>query len=123
MKWEKCSTELSDILAGATAGSPAQKRMMFGCPAYFINGNMVTGVHQSNIILRLNEDDRRSILEEFDEAAPFEPFPGRPMKEYIALPAAVYDDSALLKSWLSRSFRYGASLPPKQPKQKKNKEK
>ena len=42
MKWEKCSTELSDILAAAMTMVPAQKRMMFGCPAYFYNGNMFT---------------------------------------------------------------------------------
>ncbi|XUX00757.1 MAG: hypothetical protein TUN42_01880 [Dehalogenimonas sp.] len=73
MKWEKCSTKLAAIPAAATTGSSAQKRMMFVCPEYFINGNMVTGVHQPNIILRLSEADRRSILKEFNEAAPFEP--------------------------------------------------
>ncbi|PPD59127.1 TfoX/Sxy family protein [Dehalogenimonas etheniformans] len=104
MKWEKCSTELSATLAAATAGSPAQKRMMFGCPAYFINDNMVTGVHQSNIILRLSEADRRSMFKEFDEAAPFEPFSGRSMKEYLALPAVVSDNSTVFQSWLSKAF-------------------
>ena len=123
MKWEKCSTELSDILAAAMAGSPAQKRMMFGCPAYFINGNMVGGVHQSNIIMRLSEADRRLMLEEYDEAPPFEPFPGRSMKEYIAVPAAVYENPGTFQSWLTRSFQYAASLPPKMPKPGVKKEK
>ena len=118
MKWEKCSTDLSDILAAAMATFPAQKRMMFGCPAYFIDGNMFIGVHQSSIILRLTEADRNSIMRQFDEAAPFEPFPGRLMKEYIAIPAAVYDDPDTLRSWLDKAVKYAAVLPPKTPKPK-----
>ena len=118
MKWDKCSVEMSDVMAEAMTGIPAQRRIMFGCPAYFINGNMFTGVHQSNIILRLTEDDRRLMMEDYDEAVPFEPFPGRPMKEYITVPSVVYDNPPVFRSWLDRSFKYAAALPPKQPKSK-----
>ena len=109
---------MSDILAVAMATFPAQKRMMFGCPAYFIYGNMFTGVHQSSIILRLPEADRNSILQQYDEAAPFEPFPGRFMREYIAIPAAVYDDPGAFRSWLDKAAKYAAAMPPKTPKTK-----
>ena len=113
VKWEKCSSGLSGILADAMIAFPAQKRMMFGCPAYFINGNMFTGVHQSSIILRLTASDRNRIRQEFDEALPFEPFPGRPMKEYITVPAEIYEDSRLFAEWIDQSLNYVAALPPK----------
>ncbi len=116
MKWDKCSTELSDILAAAMAGIPAQKRMMFDCPAYFVNGNMFTGVHGSNIVLRLTESDRRQMLGQFDESTPFEPFPGRFMKEYVTVPAPVYEDGAIFQEWLDKAAKYAAALPPKTPK-------
>jgi TfoX/Sxy family transcriptional regulator of competence genes len=118
MKWEKCSVDMSDVLAEAMNALPAQRRIMFGCPAYFVNGNMFTGVHQSNIILRLTQDDRRLMKNDYDEAVPFEPFPGRPMKEYVIVPSVVYDNLQVFRSWLDRSFKYAAALPPKQAKSK-----
>ena len=113
MKWEKCSIGLSDILADAMSAFPAQKRMMFGCPAYFINSNMFIGVHQSSIILRLTESDRNQIRQEFDEPLPFEPFPGRPMKEYVTVPDEIYENSKLFAEWIDQSLNYAAALPPK----------
>ena len=50
MKWEKCSAKLSDILASGMAIIPAQRRVMFGCPAYFINGNMFAGLFGDGIV-------------------------------------------------------------------------
>jgi len=118
MKWEKCSTELSDILFSAMAAVPAQKRIMFGCPAYFVNGNMFAGVHQSNIILRLTAADRQLMMKEFDEAAPFEPFPGRPMKEYLTVPAEVYENASLFSRWIGKSLANAVALPSKTTKSK-----
>jgi TfoX/Sxy family transcriptional regulator of competence genes len=118
IKWDKCSTELSDILAAAVASIPAQKRVMFGCPAYFTNGNMFAGVHGSNIVLRLPEADRLQMLREFDESTLFEPFPGRFMKEYVTVPAAVYEDGEVFLDWLEKAIKYAAALPPKTPKPK-----
>jgi TfoX/Sxy family transcriptional regulator of competence genes len=116
MKWEKCSTGLSDILADAMGAFPAQKRMMFGCPAYFVNGNMFAGVHQSSIILRLTESDRRQIRQDYDESLPFEPFPGRLMKEYMTVPEALFESPADFAAWIGKSIAYAAALPPKTPK-------
>ena len=113
MKWEKCSSELSDIISVAMAVVPAQKRMMFGCPAYFVNGNMFAGVHQSNIILRLCESDRELISRQFDEARVFEPFPGRLMKEYIAVPSAVYDRPEIFAEWIGKALTNASALPNK----------
>ena len=116
MKWEKCSAKLSDILAAGMAIIPAQRRVMFGCPAYFINGNMFAGVHGSGIFLRLTEADRRKFIDKYDEASLFEPVPGHAMKEYVLVPAAVYDHPETFSVWLDKAFTSTAALPPKSPK-------
>lgn len=118
MRWKPASPELSELLDVAMGSFPCQKKKMFGYPAYFLNGNMFTGIHQDSIILRLSERDRSRILENPVDAAPFEPMPGRPMKEYVVLLDSVYDNSEMLDEWLRRSYEYAAYLPPKEAKRK-----
>ena len=48
----------------------------------------------------------------------FEPMPGRPMREYVVLPAAVLGDAGALARWVRRGVDYAAGLPPKQGKAK-----
>jgi TfoX/Sxy family transcriptional regulator of competence genes len=119
MKWKKVSLELSELLENSLEDFACQKKKMFGCPAYFVNNNMFTSVHQDNIILRLSEDDRKKIKNDFDEAEPFEPMEGRVMKEYIVVPEVLYSDAETFDSWLNRSFDYASGLPPKKKKGKK----
>ena len=121
MKWKKVSSELSEFLENALEGFECQKRIMFGCPAYFVNNNMFTSVHQDNIILRLSEDHREMIQKDYDETAAFEPMEGRVMKEYMVLPEELYSDTETFGKWLNRSFEFVASLPPKQKKGKTKK--
>lgn len=116
MAWKPASPELSELLDAAVASFPCDKKKMFGYPVYFVNGNMFTGIHQDNITLRLSEKDRSAILANADDAAPFEPMPGKPMKEYVVLLEAIYAEPARLEQWLARSFAYVSSLPPKEPK-------
>jgi len=91
----------------------AEVRNMFGCPAAFINGNMLAGVHQESVLVRLPEEARRVALEK--GWRPFEPMPGRVMREYMVLPKAVVDTKATLNSWLAQALAYAASLPAKAP--------
>ncbi|MCK7500271.1 MAG: TfoX/Sxy family protein [Comamonadaceae bacterium] len=42
------------------AGIPHEKKKMFGCPAFFAQGNMFAGVYRSSIFLRLGEEDRNT---------------------------------------------------------------
>jgi TfoX/Sxy family transcriptional regulator of competence genes len=121
MKWKKVSAELSELLEGALKDYDCQKRMMFGCPAYFINNNMFTGVHQDNIILRLSEEHRTKIKTEYDEAEPFEPMEGRVMKEYMVVPEVLYSDTEEFDTWMKLSYQFVSQLPPKQKKSRKQK--
>ncbi|MHB1004211.1 MAG: TfoX/Sxy family protein [Chloroflexota bacterium] len=113
MKWRKVSAVLSDLLAEAVVPFPSVKKIMFGSPAYFVNENMFAGVHQETIMIRLSEADRQELKSAYDEASPFEPMPGRPMREYMAVPATLYDDAKAFAVWLERAHSYAAALPPK----------
>jgi TfoX/Sxy family transcriptional regulator of competence genes len=84
---------------------------MFGCPAAFVNGNMFSCLHQENVIVRLDADARAALQRAGGQA--FEPLPGRVMREYLALPAAVQADPRRLRRWLGQAFAYAGSLPPK----------
>jgi TfoX/Sxy family transcriptional regulator of competence genes len=120
MPWEKPSPDLTrkldDAVATAAEASGVQVELkpMFGCPAYFTNGNMFAGVHQSSLMLRLPEEGRAEVTSL--GGGPFEPMPGRAMKEYVVLPTAVLDDAGAVAAWVRRGAEYAASLPPKAKK-------
>lgn len=108
---------LDTTIAGLDLDAPIDFRPMFGCPAYFTGGNMFAGVWHDAVMLRLPENQRE--LANTAGAAPFEPMPGRPMKEYVALPASMVEDPATAAEWVGRAAAYAASLPPKAPQPKK----
>lgn len=116
MTWEKADSELIRLLEKSLAEYSCERKYMFGSPTFFINNNMFAGVHQRTIILRLSELDRSEILATHTQAKPFEPMPGRVMREYIALSGALCKDEAVLQGWLERAYKYTRSLPPKEPK-------
>src|SRR6267378_2365897 len=120
MQWRKSPQELMDLFAHVMPGPPAVQRKMFGYPAGFINGNMFMGLFQDDMILRLSENLREEFLN-VDGAKIFEPMPGRPMREYIAVPPRVMTNKKELASWVSRALEYGASLKPKSQTKKPKK--
>jgi TfoX/Sxy family transcriptional regulator of competence genes len=92
-----------------------ERRTMFGYPSVFLNGNMLACVFQDRIMVRLEERDRADAIASHG-ARPFEPSPGRPMKEYVELPTDVLADDSALRQWFARSRAYVSSLPPKTKK-------
>jgi TfoX/Sxy family transcriptional regulator of competence genes len=118
MSWKKVPPELNVFLEKALVSFACQKRDMFGCPVYFVNGNMFAGLHQDNLFIRLSFDDQKRLFAQEDEASVFEPMPGRPMKEYLVIPESLYSDSVKFMKWLDSSYRYVSALPRKEPKKK-----
>lgn len=110
--WKKAPQELVDLFARALEGVPgAQPRKMFGYPAAFVNGQMFTGLFADRMFLRLDEAGREEMRRL--GGGPFEPMPGRPMREYAVVAPAVLRSKVKLDAWLRRSFEYAASLGPK----------
>lgn len=113
--WRKAPGELKERFEAAVAGIDGlEQRKMFGYPAGFIGGNMTTGLHQESWIVRLPEETRRERVEAGWSV--FEPMPGRPMREYIALPDEVIADPDEARAWVERAAAYVRTLPPKPPK-------
>ncbi|HYY55656.1 MAG TPA: TfoX/Sxy family protein [Candidatus Dormibacteraeota bacterium] len=113
MEWKKSPPELIAAFEKAAPRDPrAVKKPMFGYPALFVNGNMFAGTYQDKVVVRLSEADRAKLLKE-KGAAPFEPMPGRAMKEYVVVPPSIVARPASLRAWIDRGLTYVASLPPK----------
>ena len=112
MAWERSPDELVERFGRVLDGFPeVERRKMFGYPAAFIGGNMVTGLHQRNWVVRLPEDAQQEALAA--GATTFDPMGGRPMKAFVALPAAVIDDDARIGEWVRRAIEHGRTMPPK----------
>ena len=93
-------------------------RPMFGNVAAFVNGNMFMGLFGDELFVRLSEVERSELLA-IEGASGFEPMKGRPMKEYVALPASWRDDATRVHSWVSRSLQWASQMSEKKTKQRK----
>jgi len=92
----------------------ATQRQMFGYPSCVLGGNMFMGLFHDDLVMRLDEDDRRQLVEAHG-ARTFEPMAGRPMKEWVVLPPALVEAEAV-QDWVARSYAYAQTLPPKPAK-------
>jgi hypothetical protein len=116
MKMPKAGAKAIAEFQGLVAAFPsAASRPVFGQPAAFVKGNMFLGVFGDSVFVRLSEEDRARAHAELG-AGPFEPMPGRPMREYVVLPPKVLQDPKLAAEWTARSFQYASRLPGKKPK-------
>lgn len=114
-KWRRSPPELVALFDSVLPmGSGIERRTMFGYPCAFVNGNMFTGLHQENMIVRLGESDRQTLLE-VPGASLFQPHGvGRMvMREYVAVPRSVLDDRAALGTWVMKAVAYASSLSPR----------
>src|SRR6266849_3044937 len=114
MEFRKSPQKLIDAFEAAMPGAPAVKRPMFGYPCGFVNGNMFTGLFADKMFVRLPEDSRAELMG--IGGSPFEPMPGRPMRDYVVIPNTIVAKPSELKAWAGKALRYGSSLPAKKKK-------
>jgi len=62
------------------------------------------------MIFRLSDADRTAFLR-LDDAADFEPMPGRKMKGYTILADPIHREHKELTRWLERSLAFARSMP------------
>lgn len=118
--WKKSPPALVERFTAVMPGAPAEQRQMFGYPAAFLNGNLFMSLFQEEFILRLPDAARAKMLK-IKGAHPFEPMPGRRMKEYVVAPASVVEDEAALRKWVGKSLEYAQALPRKKKSTKAKK--
>jgi TfoX/Sxy family transcriptional regulator of competence genes len=112
-RWTKAPASLVETFSTALEALPqATPRKMFGYPAAFVNGNMFAGLFQKTMVLRLAPEDRAACLT-IDGAKPFEPMPGRVMKEYVVVPESMLGSPGDLARWMAKAFEFAESLAPK----------
>ena len=112
----KSPPELIERFHAVTADLPdAERKLMFGYPALFVGGNMVSGLYESSWFVRLGDAERADLLA-VEGAGPVEIMPGRAMTGYVALPPALIADDGAIRSWVERAVEFGRTLPPKAPK-------
>lgn len=113
MNWRKSPEALVRTFETLVPGDPdVERRKMFGYPAAFVGGNLFMSLFQDSLVLRLGDNDRATFLA-YDGAAPFEPMPGRPMREYVTAPPAMIVRKKTLTPWIRKALEYGRSVPPK----------
>jgi TfoX/Sxy family transcriptional regulator of competence genes len=114
----KAPPELIALFDAAIAARPGvERRQMFGYPCAFLNGNMLAGLFEDQMMVRLSEADRARAASEIG-AEPFAPG-GRPMREYVVLPKAIVADKGKLGPWIERAIAHVEALPAKTPKKPK----
>jgi TfoX/Sxy family transcriptional regulator of competence genes len=114
MAWKDIPPELIEFMDRALAPYLLERRKMFGCAIYMLNGHIFAGLDRSDLWVRLSDEDRAQFLASVPGAAPFEP-----LREYVVVPPAVYRDEAAFERWLQRGLEYTRSLPAKEAKPRK----
>jgi TfoX/Sxy family transcriptional regulator of competence genes len=111
IEWTKSPVWLVEAFDAALPREASiERRKMFGYPAAFVRGNMATGLFKEHLIVRLPEERRLELLAE-PGSTPFEPMPGRPMREYVVVSPALVSDAQTLRRWIGEAAAYAASLP------------
>ncbi|HUQ41178.1 MAG TPA: TfoX/Sxy family protein [Candidatus Limnocylindrales bacterium] len=105
-----------EVVAAFDAASPSrgdiERKTMFSYPALFVKGNMFAFTFGPKIAVRADEATRTRA-----GVKRFEPMPGRPMGEYIEVPANEMSGTALKKRFAA-ALAYADTLPVKAKKKK-----
>lgn len=106
----------SESLAARTRDALARirgisEKKMFGGLGFLLNGNLLVGVWQHSLIVRLGPEEGEAALrephvKEFDST-------GRPMKGWVMVEPDGIDDDGQLKTWIERAMKFVETLPRK----------
>lgn len=115
--WKKSPADLIARFDAALPEHPGLVRKpMFGYPAAFVHGNLICGLFQDSVVVRLGKEGAAAAMAN-EGADPFSPMQGRVMTGYALVPEADCHDRAALAPWLARALAYTLTLPKKTAKQ------
>ena len=103
---EKLDARISEVVDDW--GATTQK--MFGGTCHLLRGNILCGVNNDRLIVRLGEKAGSAALEE-PHTQPMD-ITGRPMKGWVIVSPKGYAGKAL-NEWLERARAFVSTLPPK----------
>ena len=114
--WKKSPLDLIERFARALPSHPdLVRKPMFGYPAGFVHGNMVSGLFQDSVVVRLGKEGATELVGAA-RARQFMPMPGRAMTGYVLVPTQDARDVGSLAIWLQRALDYTLTLPRKPSK-------
>ena len=88
-----------------------EEKKMFGGVGFLLNGNMLVGVWQSSLVVRLGPEEGDEALRE-THVSEFN-ITGRAMKGWaLVAPEGVEDDDQL-RGWIERAMKFVKALPAK----------
>ena len=91
--------------------SHVTEKTMFGGIAFMVAGNMACGVVDDRLMARVGPDQYEAAL-----ARPYAremDFTGKPLRGFVYVDSAGFEDDADLAAWVAMSLAFVASLPPK----------
>jgi hypothetical protein len=84
---------------------------MFGGVAYLIHGNMACGVHQDDLMVRV-DPSKHAQLSRKPHVLPFD-LTGKPMKGWLLVQPAGCRTAKQLDTWVQSGVEFVLTLPPK----------
>jgi TfoX/Sxy family transcriptional regulator of competence genes len=102
--------ELDARIAEIVADWGATKKKMFGGTCHLLHGNMLCGVNNDRLIVRLGHEAGSEALSE-PHVGPMD-VTGRPMKGWVTVEPKGYEGDKL-RDWLERARTFVSILPAK----------
>ena len=89
-----------------------EKKRMFGGLCYLLNGHIAFGIYHDELIVRLGCEKKTSDVLCRPHIRPFD-ITGRPMRGWVMVSPAGWEDEAELDIWLREGRAFAESLPDK----------
>jgi TfoX/Sxy family transcriptional regulator of competence genes len=102
---------LAERVRAIIARDGLSERKMFGGLCFLLNGNMLAGVQERGLMLRVGPQRFQRLLAR-PGARPMD-FTGRPMNGFLYVNRDVCETDADLSSWLDEALGFVETLPPK----------
>jgi len=87
------------------------EKKMFGGIAFMIRGHMSVGIVNDDLMVRVGLETYEDLVRQ-PHARPMD-FTGRPMKGFVYVASAGFEEDEDLERWVSHGLKYAASLPAK----------
>ncbi|HEU4431739.1 MAG TPA: TfoX/Sxy family protein [Myxococcota bacterium] len=89
------------------------EKKMFGGVAFFAHGKMAAGIVQDELMVHVGPDAHDDAIAR-PHARPMD-FTGRPMRGFVQVAPAGFEDDAELRAWLARGIAYAEKQARKPP--------
>lgn len=87
------------------------EREMFGGIGFMVHGNMLGGVIDGDMIVRVGPEGYEQTLTK-EGVGPFD-MTGRPMRGWVQVEGAALEEKGDLEEWVQRGLQFASNLPQK----------